>query len=303
MKAVSKNQNENQNLPANIQPQNLVPSNAPSYLQKYDAPQGSVPDSLSNLARYWVPPRLKIVQAQSGDQYKDFEVGDVLLVPQMTLIAKNNQPFWITPIFMAVEFCVWNPYGLKGQLPVIRDRSTDPDSNIAKRARSKNKDSWYDFCPEAPPAKKDDPQFKLRYCEHINYYCTLSFNNNQPDHPANSYARTPFVISFHHAGFYDGQNLCTLVLSRRKQSYADIFECRTVDRSNNLGKWKGLQIANPSLDSKMPAFVEDEQEFLDYKALYDSIQSKFDSDSIRVDYEDDAAELAASSVPDSKGKF
>lgn len=289
----------NTNLPAQATTHNL-----PAYLQKRMQESKGVIRGTENLAQYYVPPRLKIVQAQSGDQYRNagFKPGDVLLVPEMSLIAHSGEPFWITPIFMFTEFCKWNPYGLKGQLPTIAERTFNIDSDIAKRAMSKNEKDWYEVCDQAPKSKQSDRQFQCRYCEHINFLSVARLNSGISDHPANHQINNPFLISFHHSGFYEGKQLSTLIVNRRVDIFTNQFEFKTGDRTNQQGTWKGFFVTNPSLDSKMSPFVESEQDALNYEAIYIKMQEKFTSGEIRPDYEDEAAE-GDTVVSDSKGKF
>lgn len=254
----------------------------PDYLQD-DQMEG-----VADLKRYVVPPRLKIVQAQSGEQYDLFGEGDVLLVPQMILVAKAGAPFHIIPIFQFTEFCVWNPWIMKSQLPVIRKRTTDPTSDIAMRAR--NQDHWFDICPEAPPQKQSDEKYKIRFCEHINFMCVLT-----GDHEL---AGNPFVISFHHSGFRDGQNLSGLIAMRRASIYAGQYECVTEERKNDIGSWMGLRLQNPSADSGVPPWVSAD-DLPVVKNMFNSWQEIFKRGDLRPEYEDDTEET----VKDAKGKF
>lgn len=289
-----------------ILPQTSAPapvnSSLPAYLQKKQLENaGQSPVGLTSLEQYWVPPRIKIVQAQSGDVYKkDFKVGDVVFVPERTLVAHAGEPFWITPVFQYTEYCTWNPYGMKGQMPVIRERTVNFDSKIAQKARSRKEDDWYEVCPEAPKGKQNDRQYMLRHCQHINFICVLRLNKNQPQHPANVLANNPFVISFHHSGFYEGSQLSTLIVNRRLDIYAGQYELKTSDKTNPKGTWKGFDINNPSFESKMGPVVLEEEDYLSYERLYKKLQSQFEAGEIKADYEDD---LENEPVVDSAGKF
>lgn len=273
-------QNQNQN-------QVVTQANLPAHLQNREKVVG-----LDNLKQYYTPPRLKIIQAQSGDQYVDFKAGDTLLLPQNDLITKSGEPFYIVPFMQFSEYCVWNPYAMKGQLPVIRERTFDYDSPIAKRARLEKKEARLEVCPEAPKAKQGEQNFKLTYCEHINFYCILL------NHELSG---NPFLISFHHAGFYDGKNFATLIFNRRRDIFAHVYEAKTVDKSNQLGKWKGLQLTNPSSEAGFgegnftPADL-----FYACEEFYNSQFKKFEAGEIRPDYEEEVAEENA---PVDSGKF
>lgn len=298
MKQVSSNKKKKElgitmsdkNLPTNINANDN--DNLPAYLQKHI--QDKPPVGLEQLKQYWTPDRVKIVQAQSGDKFKQFPVGSVVLIPQMMKIADPGQPFWITPIFTFTEFCVWNPYGLKGQLPTIRERTFDPKSEIAYKSRSKD---LYAICPDLPPNlknKKEDQNYMLRYCEHINHICVLRWNNRFQDHPANKHVNIPIIFSFHHSGFYEGRALSTLIMNRRVDIYAGQYELSTADRTNSKGTWKGFNITNPSHESGFKGFVEDEKDYLLYKGLYEDLQSKFiEGEIYSGDYDEDLTDEAA----------
>lgn len=292
---MSTSENEN-NLPA------VQSSMAqPAYLQQYVSGGGNLTGT-ENLDQYFVPPRLKIKQAQSGDNYKDYQNGDVLLVPEMSLIAHAGEKFWITPIFQFTEFCKWAPYGLKGQMPVIAERTVDLNSPVAKRAKSRKEDDWYEVCEEAKPNLRGDRNYQYRYCEHINFFVVLRFNKSAPDSLANRYINNPFLLSFHHSGFYEGKQFSTLIVNRRIPLFAGQYELQTVDKTNAKGNWKGFTISNPSFESGMTPCVENEQEFLAYQALYTRLQEQFRNNEIRVDYEDDSV-ADNEPVVDAAGKF
>ena len=305
MKQVSstKTRKENEIMSENLPATQQSSQHLPAYLQKLKQEQDGLPESLKQLQQYWTPDRVKIVQAQSGEQFKkQFNVGDTVLVPQMLLIAKVGQPFWVTPIFMYTEFCVWNPYGLKGQLPVIRERTFDPNSPIARKAKSRKEEELYAICPEAPKGKQGDQLYKLRYCEHINWLAALRFNKEKPDHPAHRHINIPILFSFHHSGFFEGRNLSTLIINRGVHTFAGQYQFVTEDKTNSKGTWKGFTITNPSLDSGMSSFVENEEEYQNFESVYNRIQMQFAAGEIYSgDFSEDLEE--ENTVPDSAGKF
>lgn len=276
-------------------------SGLPSYLQAYQQENVGKPIGTENLTQYFVPPRLKIKQAQSGDNYKDYQNGDVLLTPELSLIAHSGEKFWITPIFQFTEFCKWSPYGLKGTMPVIAERSVDLNSVIAKRAKSKKEEDWYEICPDAKKNLQGDRNYQYRYCEHINFIVVLRPNLTKADHPANRHVNNPFIMSFHHSGFYEGKQFSTLMVNRRIPIFAGQYEFKTVDKSNAKGNWKGFSVTNPSMESGMIPCVENEADFLNYKGMYEKFQDMFREDAIRADYDDDSTD--SEPVEDAAGKF
>jgi len=145
--------------------------------------------SADSLKGYVRPPRIKVIQSLTDQKLReDFGVGSVILLPQNICILemprdkKGNPlvdtavPFIFTPLFFFPEFCVWNPLEEKGNVPAIRDRSFDPNSDIARRAR--------DFKARTMPYPGKE-NLEIKFVEHLNFIvavhgiedaCVLSFS-------------------------------------------------------------------------------------------------------------------------------
>lgn len=216
---------------------------------------------VSELVKYIVPPRLKVVQPLSNTELKTvFNEGDAVIVPQMSLLAPikltdnhkpsielGGEPFNFIPVFFFAEWLTWNPIEMKGALPAIRDRSLDPKSPLAFKARSQA--TWFEPCPE----KRD---FNVRHVEHLNFLVMLVGEHELAD--------TPFIISFSRSGHKDGSNLAQLIKMRKAPIYGCQFEGRVTWRENSKGQWWGVACTNPST---VPSFVTDQ-------ALYNALKAK-----------------------------
>src|SRR5690606_29211297 len=108
-----------------------------------------------------------------------FNVGDVILVPQNVLVApvkmndanrpsKEGSPFLFTPVFFFPEWVAWNPIEARGTLPAIQERTTDPDDPLVARCR--NSKLWFDELDLKDD--KGNPLFR-RNTEHLNFIITL----------------------------------------------------------------------------------------------------------------------------------
>ena len=237
----------------------------PTYMN--DQPLGT-----EELGHYITPPRLKIVQKQSGEELlAAFGPGDIIIVPDMQVIAAWERStrgqvageaphFTLSPIFFFPEWAVWNPLSTKGQLPAIRERTLDPKSDIAAKARD----------PER--RIEDHPDVKgetLHYVEHLNFICMVA------DYP------NPVVVSFSRGEHKAGRQFANLVKMRRAPLYGCSFTAVCGLRSNNQGSWYGLDIQN---NEEAPWIAEDA--FAIHKALFIEYNDAHQKRAIQVNYED-----------------
>lgn len=249
---------------------------------------------LENTQRLIIPPRVRIVQAQSRAPLRDlFNIGDTVAVPQNLLIAEhpyngaraaeNGQAFHVIPLFFYVEFLVWNDIKLQATEPSVLQRSVDPDSEIALKARNPN--TWR----EPHPSGKDN--HFIRYSEHLNFIISI----NEPEHEAYG---LPMVMSFSGAEHRTGANWLALLKMRRAPIYGCGFQISTSNRENSKGNWYGWDITNPMDRSK--SWVS--KELLEqYREVYTEMKEAYDQGTLQADYEDD--EAATTATPNDAGEF
>jgi len=253
-----------------------------------DAPLG-----IDDLRQYVTPPRIKVVQKQARTDLLDmFGVGDVIVVPANIVVTEMGRtdkgqptgeadPFFIVPLFFYVEWCTWNPLELKGKVPAIRDRSFDPKSALALKAKSS------EHRKELIPGEKD---LYMRHVEHLNFIVMLY------DHP--TLGGAPVVMTFARGEHFSGRGLCNLIKLRKAPLYGCVFECHLGHRENEQGDWWGLDIINPAGD--VSPWVNAE-EFEAFKALHLEFVKAHQDARIRVDYDEAEADPAA--VPQAKEEF
>lgn len=265
-----------------------VPSGSSLAAQQPDFMREAESHGLDLLKKYIVPPRLKIVQKQAGEPFStNFNTGDCVLVPQLTLISPvvmndkgkpspNGTPFHIVPIFFYPEWCLWNPIEMKGTQHAIRARSQDPRSDLALKAQ--RQDTWFEQFAENPPGKPS------RYVEHLNFIVTLV-----GDHPLEG---TPFVISFAKGEHRSGSNFAAIIQMRKAPMWGCQFAAKTTHRPNNpKGDWYGLDITNPDPESGVTPFLTSKELYDQFTALHNNFKESHAKGIIQTDYEEPADEV------------
>lgn len=245
-------------------------------------------DGLEILNQYVQPPRVKIVQPLSGEPFNAHPAGTVLSVggAEMKVIAEigfdsrsrrsieDGNPFYFVSLFFFPEYCAWNDFKLKGTVPAIRERSTDPNSEVAKRAKS--------------PAlrEENDPEhdkMKIRYVEHLNHIIMLY-------HP--DFWGTPHILSFARAEHKSGCNFAGLVRMRRAPLFGCNWQGATKYRDNGKGQWYGWnmtnpQITDPNIEGYISPWVEDATMSADFQALHETYKDIHRRGLLQTVYDED----------------
>jgi len=253
----------------------------PDYMQDADVPTG-----LEELKHFVKPPRMKIVQKQAGETLlSQFSVGDVILVPQMSMVAEMGrdsrgkptgemEPFLIVPVFFYPEWCTWNPIAARGTLPAIRERSLDPNSIIARKSRDSK--LRQEACPDTDDAT-------MRHTEHLNYVVFLV------DHALGD---QPVIMSFSRGEHGAGARWGSIISARKAPLYGGVYAVSTGPRSNAKGDWYGYDVANPPPEVHSP-WVDAEM-FETLKKVHLDLAQLHKDQLLRTDYEDADAEAVES---------
>ncbi|KKN77767.1 hypothetical protein LCGC14_0357410 [marine sediment metagenome] len=241
----------------------------PDYLQ------GEEVKGVDDLAKFIVPPMLKIVQDTSDRDVKNtFNLGDVYASPQKVLISRiimnehdkpgeTGTPFYIAPIFFYAEAICWRPIG---STPAIVERTTDQTDPLFVKAR--NPKLWNEVIDG------DD----CRNCEHLNFVCMILGEGVLND--------TPVVLSFSRSGYKVGQRFAAIIKMRKAPIYSTQFGAQVVTRSNSKNEWYGIDIFNPPGDSGIDPFVPTKEVFEMYKLLHEAYAEAHASSSLVADYEE-----------------
>lgn len=264
---------------------------------------------MDGLGKIITPPRLKIIQGSASPELKaEFNEGDLIISPQNILVSpvklNDNQkptgegePFAFVPVCWFIDYLVENPIDYKGTEPYIRDRSTDPNSDIGRRAR--NPDTWTAPHPERPVDAQGKHQF-IRFVECYNFVVfPLGIDE---------LAGMPIVLSFSKTTHKVGSNLASLLSMRGGGPiYGHVFQLHSKAENNAKGDYYGLVVSNPRMeDVGVGPNIQDEAE---YKFLAKQCEEL--SGRVEVNYDDeapvstsyDANATVVESVPDDEIAF
>lgn len=240
-------------------------ANLPSFMQE-DQNLGT-----ENLANFIRPPRVKIVQSTSHEDFKkNFNEGTALIVPTMVPIADVEEEgsfFRFTPIFFYPEWVSMNPLYTRGTMPAVRARSLDPGSEIARKAQD----------PELREEEVGGLKKPIRHVENLVFIVMI--------HGIPEIENQPAVLTFSKAEWRAGSTLAALIKARRAPIFGCVFEGSVSKRSNADGQWYGIDCINPSSGAPL---LEDEETYLAYKELHNGFKERHQRDEIKVDYDDES---------------
>jgi hypothetical protein len=255
------------------------------------------PDGLEMLKQYIRPARMKILQKSSSSELLQvFDVGQPIVTPVNVALAgmimdKNgkkstgvSEKFYIAPLFFFPEWLTINPIQMRGKLPFIRSRTTDPKSRIA--AMSRNQDTRMEICPE-------EPQYSIRHVEVLNF---IVVPITSPDNPLGG---TQMVMSFSKAEHKTGSLFASLIQMRKAHLYGCQFEVFTSGpdqgRKNDKGEWWGYNISNPSEGSGVAPFCQDKARYDALQNAYNDLKAAHAASRIIVDHDDEVEDAPADS--------
>lgn len=250
---------------------------------------GEKPLGLDIVRQYVRPPRLKIVQPQSeAELKKEFPEGSVIMQPGKILVAEMpydeatrrhgdaGMPFNFVPLFFYPEYFVFNPINLK-QLATIRDRSTDPKSEIAGRARNPNMREMP--CPE-------DAKEVVRFVEVLTYIVHVT--------TVELLWGIPVSMTFMRGEHKTGTKFSGDIMLRKADIFANVFQANTAHRVKDRFNWYGYNINAPLQGSQ---WVENPEEFEFYKSLYQDLAAAHAANLLQTDFDDDEGRVVDSTPP------
>lgn len=238
---------------------------------------------LSTLRQYVTPRRLKVVQKQSSDELlEQFFVGDVIVTPDNELVCEmgrdsdgrptgDSDGFLLTPVYMFVEYCTWNPFELKGSAPCILARSVDPNGRIAQKA--KNPEMRF----ERHPAHEN---LRIRHVEHLNFLCIVEGRDDDQ----------AVILTFDRGSHKAGREFCDLIVMRKGPIFGGIYKANVNFRENEQGTWWGVDVGNPSIDESEPWVTE--EKFEELKKTYEYFAKLHAGAKMQVDYEEPSEETS-----------
>lgn len=263
----------------------LIPKVSEANIALPEFMRGETLETNSELRKYVVPPRIKVVQKQASQELlSKYDMGDVIIQPQDELLApvvknENDKPgefgssFLFVPVYFYPEFVLWNPIELKSTQPAIVDRTTDPHSEIAQRAR--NKALWYEDIEGQ--FDENGKQLQRRYVEHLNFLVRIIDNREV--------YKLPVLISFSRGEHWTGNKLCSAVSLRNAPMFGCLFEAHSQFRPpNKVGEgWYGLDCDTPK--EEIGGFLQNPDDYSQCRALYKQLAELYEEGLIKPEYE------------------
>lgn len=233
------------------------------------------------LGKYIRPPILKVIQPLTKPPLIDlFDPGDLIIMPTNTLISslekdeegkrmKKGSKVPFVPIYFWPEWIVQNPLEIKEQHGSIRDRTFDPESTIAAKAR--NPKTRHEPCPEKPDRN-------ISYLEVFNY-AVIIMREDVPAEPA--------ILRFKAGEHSAGTAFNSLLQARNAPPFGCVFDMQVGFRSNSKGQWFGIDCMNP----ESGPWVESKELYDAFKEKHEDFKSFHEANAIVVedDTEADAA--------------
>lgn len=228
---------------------------------------------VDELSKFIRPPRIKVVQPTSHEDFSEFEAGTVLALPTKTVIAsmldkRVSQTFTFVPIFFWVEWCQMNPRSMRDK-PALRERTFDPSHPIAIKSR----------VPETREEMVEGLSKPITNEEHLNFIIALY---GMPEHPLNM---QPMVLNFNRSEHNSGTSFNSLVRMRKASIFGNVFEAHSKYRTNAQGNWFGIDIDNPH----GPKYVQDNDAYEAFKALHHEMFEAHAEDRLQVDHDEPTA--------------
>lgn len=227
-------------------------------------------DANNMITQYASPMRLKIVQRMSRSPLdkEPYKEGDIVLAPNLDIVAHEGEALIFTPVFMFPEWITRNPTGSEFW---IHSRSLDPRSEIARKSRD-------------PKSRKETVDGKE--VSHMEVYHFVVAIHETPTGAGDGMLA---VMSFMSTALKTGSAFSTLIKQRGPDvaMYAGKYQAMSGSEANAKGSWKGLKIQNPSVGSP---WVEDPALYEQLKAEHASQKKAYLAGAIQIDVEDEPAD-------------
>lgn len=243
-------------------------ANVPDYMR------AQIGEGLEDVHQSQDVSRIKVVQKQADDELLEkFSPGDLILTPELELVAKAGEAIGFTPLFFWNEFCTWEPLCARGSVdsPIV-ERSTDRSGALAAKCASK--DTWYEYHPDHPKGSPEAEKWRRRNVHHLCYLVIL-------DHPEMT---MPVVMSFQKGDFRKGARFGSRLVQAKVPIYGQRYLLSTSTR-DTTNPYKGLDI-DPDTENRWVS----REKFETNRELHLSFKKLFESNKLSAGGEDTEAE-------------
>lgn len=203
-----------------------VGSDVPAWLQEISADD----TTLDALREYRVLNRLAVIQQMSDIPLKEkYGEGSIVLFPtgfKISSVGNEAEGVVVAPLYFWAEFLVRNDRRDKNN-PAVAERTLDPLSDIAKRARDKERrEEEYEGGPSGKP-------FRRKFIERLNFAVLIKSGQQAGDIVG---------LAFERGEFWNGKNFCTGVVGRKVALWAQQWRLTSSLRPENKdgNQWYGF---------------------------------------------------------------
>lgn len=207
-------------------PSNNALAPAPEFLQ--GPAQGT-----EGMSGFIIPPRMIVTQPLSNAPLDKYPKGTPIIMPSELVLGTFNEAekclddlFYVVPLFFFVEYTLDNPRTMRAQLGAVRERTFDPESEVALRAQ--NFKLREIPCPE-------NPKEVCKYTTRLNFVLQI-LDEAIPD---------PVLVTFKSGEMKTGMQFNSLIKARRASIFGCVFAFDVGYRENDKGKWYGFDPSNP----------------------------------------------------------
>lgn len=233
----------------------------PDFLQNYNEQD----TSLANVSGYRILPRISLIQGLTPQEKRGGHApGDAILSPGGSLLMRMGQPVLFVPLFNFTEFISYWDRNDKSHESVIAERTYNPTSVCARKARSKDGRRE----PYGERDKNGVPRYYQNHVEHIQF-AVLIYSGDL--------AGTIATLSFAKGEYFVGQAFCSLIMQRRVDGrnvplWAQVYEMKSAVHKNKRGnEWFGIDCQNPQ---NAAPFIKNE-EAPTFRAEFEKLNEQF----------------------------
>lgn len=232
------------------------------------------PIGVADMLKYIRPPFVKIVQGSADKTLKQkYKEGSLVLAQNDELLLDANAVMTFTPVYFFTEYITMNPIELKGTQPMIRARSFDPNSEIARKAldpSTRNEQIGVDASTGKP--------LILSHQEVLCFFLKVHSRSDGGEVPEDV-----VLLTFSRAEWRTGSRLARLIAQRNKPVFSGVYEAQIGIHRNTQHDWYGLDIDNP----KEPTSPWVDQELYEkLKKTYDVFADAHKRGAVQTTYEE-----------------
>jgi hypothetical protein len=230
---------------------------------------------VKDAGRYLLPSFFKLVQSQSNELKELYDEGTLLVTPENVEVVKYNKEMkrsddvFFVPLLWYPEFTIHNPFG---HSEFIRERTLDPESELAQKCRSRDPKHRSFECPE----QVNERDNSCKYVEHLNFIVVLLTHNEEA-------GTKPIVITTCLGEWKSGAALLSLISSRPHSIYGGIYRFYISKHSGGGNSWYGWNFSNPP--SGQSRFVSDEVLYRKYEDLNAKLEESLQANMVNVEYD------------------